>query len=87
MHLRKVSTYSCKIAERSRGFDSTYIVTQSLEIVTHSLGQLIVVYRNLGPTTNTFVEVMRKIKETMTGPDKWEIVKKRVTVEVCNKKQ
>ena len=28
---------------------------QSLEIVRHSLGELVAVYRNLGPTTTTFV--------------------------------
>ena len=44
-----------------------------LEIVTHSLGELVDVYLKLGPTTNTFVEVMRKIKETVMGPDKWEV--------------
>ena len=52
---------------------------QSLEIVTHSLGKLVHVYRKLGPETDTFVEVMRKIKETLMGPDKWEDVKQRVT--------
>ena len=52
---------------------------QSLEIVTHSLGQLVDVYQNIGPTTDTFVDVMRKRKETVMGPDKWEVVKKRVT--------
>ena len=56
---------------------------QSLEIVTHSLGELVDVYRKLGPTTDTFVEVMRKIKETVMGPDKWEDVKQRVTTEMA----
>ena len=52
---------------------------QSLEIVTHSLGEIVNVYKNLGPMTDTFVEVMRKRKETIMGPDKWEDVKQRVT--------
>ena len=55
---------------------------QSLEIVTHSLSELVYVYLNLGPTIDTFVEVMRKIKETMMGPDTWEVVKQRVTTEM-----
>ena len=42
---------------------------QSLEIVTHSLGELVPVYRKFGPTTHTFVEVMRKRKETVMGPE------------------
>ena len=43
---------------------------QSLEIVTHSLGEIVNVYKNLGPTTDTFVELMRKRKEIVMGPDK-----------------
>ena len=35
---------------------------QSLEIVTHSLGEIVNVYINLGPTTDTFLEMMRKRK-------------------------
>ena len=48
---------------------------ESLEIVSHSLIELVEVYLRLGPTTDTFVEVMRKKKETMMGPDTWEVVK------------
>lgn len=56
---------------------------QSLEIVTHSLGKIVNVYINLGLTTDTFVEMMRKRKETVMGPDKWEDVKQKVTKEVA----
>ena len=52
---------------------------KNLEIATHTLGQQVDVYQNLGPTTDSFVEVMRKRKETVMGPDKWEVVKERVT--------
>ena len=52
---------------------------QSLEILTHSLSEIVNVYKNLGPTTGTFVEVMRKRKETVMGLHKWEDVKQRVT--------
>ena len=52
---------------------------QSLEIVTYSLGEIVNVYKKFGPTTDIFVEVMRKRKETVMGLDKWEDVKKRVT--------
>lgn len=55
---------------------------QSFEIVTHSLGKLVEVYRNLGPMTDTFVEVMRKIKETVMCADKWEDVKQRVKTDM-----
>ena len=52
---------------------------QSLEIVTHSLGEMVNVYRNLGPTTYSFVELMRKRKETVIGPDKWQDIKQKFT--------
>ena len=56
---------------------------ESLEIVTHSLGKLVNVYLRLGPTTDTFVEVMRKRKETVMGPDTREVVKRRFTTEMA----
>ena len=56
---------------------------KSLEIVTHSLGEIANVYRNLGPTSDTFVEMMRKIKEIVMGLDKLEDVKQKVTKEVA----
>ena len=43
---------------------------QSLEIVTHSLGEMVNVYRNIGPMTDSFVEMMTNRKETVMGPDK-----------------
>jgi len=52
---------------------------QSLEIVTHSLSEMVKVYKNLGPTTDSFVELMRKRKETVIGPDKWQDIKQKVT--------
>ena len=56
---------------------------QSLEIVTHSLSELVDVYLKLGPTTDTFVEMMRKRKEIVMGPNTWEVVKQRVTTEMA----
>ena len=43
------------------------------------MGKLVNVYKNIGPTNDTFVQVMRKREETIMGPDKWEDVKQRVT--------
>ena len=56
---------------------------QSLKIVTYSLGEIVNVYKNLGQTIDTFVEVMRKRRETIMGPNKWEDVKQRVTKEMA----
>ena len=56
---------------------------QSLEIVTHSLGEIVNVYKTLGPMTDTFVEMMRKRKKKVMDPDKWEDVKQRVTKDMA----
>ena len=56
---------------------------QSLEIVTHSFGKLVNVYKNLGPMTDTFVELMRKRKKTVMGPDNWKDVKQKVTKDMA----
>ena len=79
MHLRKVSIASCRLQRDSVSLTLPVKSRQSLEIFTHSLGQLVDVYQKLGPTIDTFVDVMRKRKETVMGPDKWEDVKERVT--------
>ena len=55
---------------------------ERLEIVTHSLSRLVDVYKTFRPITDTFVEVMRKRKEIMMGPDIWEVVKHKVTTEM-----
>ena len=36
----------------------------------------------MGQTIDTFVEVMRKIKETVMGPDTWEVFKQIFTSEM-----
>lgn len=51
---------------------------ESLQIVTHSLSTLVDVYKNLGKTTDTFVEVMRKINEILMVPDTRDNVKNRL---------
>ena len=56
---------------------------ESLEIVSHSLSELVYVYQILWPTTDNFVKVMSKIKETVMGLDTWEVVKQRVTKEMA----
>jgi hypothetical protein len=54
---------------------------QSLEIVLGSLQNFIQAYENLGPTTDGFVDLMRRRRDQVMGPDKWDVVKERVTRE------
>ena len=53
-------------------------------MVLQSLQKFIEVYEDLGPTTNGFFALMQRRKAQVMGPDKWAIVKERVTREQAN---
>ena len=57
---------------------------QSIEMVLQSLQKFIEVYEDLGPTTDDFVALMQRRKAQVMGPDKWVVVKERVTREHAN---
>jgi hypothetical protein len=38
-------------------------------------------YQKMGPTTDSFIDLMRRRKSEVMGPDKWEVVKSRVSKE------
>ena len=54
---------------------------QSLQIVLHSLENFMDAYQKMGPTTDSFVDLMRRRKSEVMGPDKWDTVKNRVSKE------
>ena len=54
---------------------------QSLQIVLHSLQNFMDAYLKMGPTTDSFVDIMRRRKSEVMGPDKWDTVKNRVSKE------
>ena len=54
---------------------------QSLQIVFHSLENFMDAYQKMGPTTDSFVNLMRRRKSEVMGLDKWEAVKNRVSKE------
>jgi hypothetical protein len=54
---------------------------QSLQIVLHSLENFMDAYLKMGPTTDSFVDLMRRRKSEVMGPDKWDTVKNRVSKE------
>jgi hypothetical protein len=54
---------------------------QSLQIVLHSLENFMDAYKKMGPTTESFVDLMSQRKSEVLGPDKWEAIKNRVSKE------
>jgi hypothetical protein len=54
---------------------------QSLQIVLHSLENFMDAYQKMGPTTDSFVDLMRRRKSEVMGRDKWDTVKNRVSKE------
>jgi hypothetical protein len=54
---------------------------QILQIVFHSLENFMDAYQKMGPTTDNFVDLMRRRKSEVMGPDKWDTVKNRVSKE------
>jgi hypothetical protein len=54
---------------------------QSLQIVLHSLENFMDAYQKMGPTTDSFIDLMRRRKSEVMGPDKWDTVKNRVSKE------
>ena len=50
-------------------------------MVLQSLQKFIEVYEYLGPTIDSFVALMQRRKAQVMGPDKWVVVKERVTRE------
>jgi membrane-bound lytic murein transglycosylase MltF len=38
-------------------------------------------YQNMGPTTDSFIDLMRRRKSKVMGPDKWNVVKNKVSKE------
>ena len=53
-------------------------------MVLQSLQKFIEVYEDLGPIIDSFVALMQKRKAQVMGPDKWVVVKERVTREHAN---
>jgi len=54
---------------------------QSLHIVLHSFQNFMDAYQKMGPTTYSFVDLMRWKKSQMIGPGKWDAVKNKVSKE------
>ena len=54
---------------------------QSLQIVLHSLKNFMDAYQKMGPTTDSFVDLMRRQKSEVMGLDKWDMVKNKVSKE------
>jgi hypothetical protein len=54
---------------------------KSLEIVFHSLQKFMDAYQKMGPSTDSFIDLMRHRKSEVMGPDKWNAIKNKVSKE------
>jgi hypothetical protein len=54
---------------------------KSLDIVLHSLQNFMDAYQKMGPTNDSFIDLMRRQNSEVMGPDKWKVVTSRVSKE------
>jgi hypothetical protein len=81
MTLKHFTSHHAKLKQDLQQMDLPAERKQSLEVVLHSFENFIDVYKNLGPMTNTFIDMMRRHKQAVMGPDKWPKIEKRVSKE------
>jgi hypothetical protein len=81
MTLERCSGVKRRLQNDLRCLDLPRESKQSLEIVLHSLQNFMDAYQKMGPTTDSFIDLMRRRKSEVMGPDKWEVVKSRVSKE------
>jgi hypothetical protein len=81
MTLERCSSVKSRLQNDLRCLNLSQESKQILEIVFHSLQKFMDAYQKMGPTTGSFIDLMRKKKSEMMGPDKWEVVKSRVSKE------
>jgi hypothetical protein len=78
MTLERCSGVKRRLQNDLRCLDLPRESKQSLEIVLNSLQNFMDVYQNMGPTNDSFIDLMRRRKSEVMGLDKWEVVKSRV---------
>jgi hypothetical protein len=81
MTLERCSGVKSRLEHDLRSLDLPRESKQSLEIVLHSLQNFMDAYQKMGPTTDSFIDLMRRRKSEVMGPDKWDVVKNKVSKE------
>jgi hypothetical protein len=79
--LKHFTSHHTKLKRDLQQMDLPAERKQRLEVIFHSFENFIDVYNNLGPTTNTFNDMMRRCKQAVVGHDKWPKIEKRVSKE------
>jgi hypothetical protein len=81
MTLKHFAYHHAKLKQDLQQMDLLAERKQSLEVVLHSFKKFTNVYKNLGPTTNNFIDMMRRHKQEVMGLDKWPKIERRVSKE------
>jgi hypothetical protein len=81
MALQHCTSHHAKLKHDFEQMDLPSESRQILGVVLHYFGNFIDVYKNLGPMTNTFIDLMRRCKKVVMGLDKWIEIEKRVSKE------
>jgi hypothetical protein len=81
MTIQRCTNHHAKLKHDLEQLDLPTGSKQSLEILFHSLEYFIDVYKTLGPTTDGFVDLLRRHRKHVMGPDKWPKIEKRVSKE------
>jgi hypothetical protein len=81
MTLERCSGVKSRLENDLRILDLPQESKQSLQIVLHSLQNFMDAYQKMGPTTDSFIDLMRRRKSEVMGPDKWDAVKNKVSKE------
>jgi hypothetical protein len=79
MTLERCSCVESRLQNDLRCLDLPQESKQRLYIFLHSLHKFMDVYQNMGPTTDSFIDLMSRQNSEVMGPNKWEIVKSRVS--------
>jgi hypothetical protein len=78
MTLERCSCIKSKAKNDLRSLDLSQESKQILDIVLHSLQNFMDSYQNMGPTIDSFIDLMRRRKLEVMGLDKWDVVKSKV---------
>jgi hypothetical protein len=81
MTLERCSSVKSRLENDLRILNLPHESKQSLHIVLHSLQKFMDAYQNMGPTTDSFFDLMKRRKSEVMGPDEWDVVKNKVSKE------
>ena len=82
MHIKKCKSIYSKLRRDLGSLKLPIESRESLKVVMHFLSTLVDFHKNIGSTTDKFVEMISQRRETVMGPDTWAKVKNRFTKKI-----